>query len=61
MAFTFPSSPSAGDRFIAPTGRVYIWDGSWTTKGDTTTPNPFAENFFRYRSIYTRGYRLSLC
>ena len=56
MAFAFPSSPSAGDRFIAPTGRAYIWDGSWTTKGDTTAPNPFAENFFRYRSIYTRGY-----
>jgi len=56
MAFSLPSSPAAGDRFIAPSGRVYIWDGSWTTKGDTTSPNPFAQNSFLYRSIYTRGY-----
>lgn len=56
MAFSFPSSPALGDRYIAPTGRVYIWDTSWTTKGDTTDPNPFSENPFLYRSIYTRGY-----
>jgi hypothetical protein len=56
MAFVFPSSPSLGDRYIAPTGRVYIWDTSWTTRGDTTNPNPFAVNSFRYRTIYTRGY-----
>ena len=56
MAFVFPSSPSLGDRYVAPSGRIYIWDSSWTTKGDTTTPNPFSENPFLYRSIYTRGY-----
>jgi hypothetical protein len=56
MAFTFPSSPSIGDQYVAPTGRIYLWDGSWTTKGDTLDTNPFEDNSFRYRSIYTRGY-----
>lgn len=58
MAITFPSSPAVGDVFSSPTGRAYIWDGSWTTKGDTVSPNPFAENPFLYRSIYTRGYMM---
>ena len=55
MAFTFPSSPSTGTLFIAPTGVVYVWDGTWTTFGDTQTSNPF-QNSFLYRSIYTKGY-----
>ena len=57
MAFVFPSSPSLGDQFVSPVGKIYIWDGSWTTRGDTTSPNPFT-NSFKYRSIYTRGYML---
>ena len=57
MAFSFPSSPSVGDQFIAPTGIVYVWDGSWTTKGDTQASNPF-ENSFLYRTIYTKGYMM---
>lgn len=56
MAFAFPSSPSTGTRYVAPNGYIYIWDGTWTTKGDTSSPNPFLNNEFRYRSIYTRGY-----
>ena len=56
MAITFPTSPSLGDIFASPTGRAYVWDGSWTTKGNTTDPNPFAANPFLFRSIYTRGY-----
>jgi hypothetical protein len=57
MAYDFPSSPSAGTEFVASTGRVYLYDnsGSWTTKGDTQTTNPFT-NAFKYRTIYTRGY-----
>lgn len=57
MAFDFPTSPSAGDQFVAPTGRIYLYDSStsWTTRGDTQTSNPFT-NTFRYRTIYTRGY-----
>ena len=55
MAFTFPTSPSVGDTYPSPTGRMYVWDGSWTTKGDTSDPNPFEDSFL-YRSIYTRGY-----
>jgi hypothetical protein len=58
MAISFPSSPSSGDQFPASNGRLYIWDGSWTTKGDTTTPNPFAAKPFKFRSIYTRGYMI---
>jgi hypothetical protein len=56
MAISFPSSPSTGDQFPAANGRVYLWDGTWTTKADTTTPNPFAAKPFKFRSIYTRGY-----
>ena len=56
MAITFPSSPSIGDQFPASSGRLYLWDGSWTTRGDTTTPNPFFEKPFKFRLIYTRGY-----
>ncbi len=55
MAFKFPNSPSVGDLFAAPTGVMYVYDGSWTTSGETQTVNPFL-NFFRYRSIYVRGY-----
>ena len=57
MAFDFPSSPSTGDQFVAPTGRMYLYDTStsWSTRGDTQTSNPFT-NSFRYRTIYTRGY-----
>lgn len=55
MAFSFPSSPSTGTQFIAPTGVVYIWDGSWTLSGDTQSANPFS-NSFLYRTIYTKGY-----
>jgi hypothetical protein len=57
MAFTFPSSPSLGDQFVSPMGKIYVWDGSWTTRGDTRNPNPFT-NSFKYRSVYTRGYLL---
>lgn len=55
MAFTFPLSPAIGDQFVAPSGIVYLWDGSWTTFGDTQTSNPFT-NSFLYRTIYTKGY-----
>lgn len=55
MAFTFPSSPSTGALFAAPSGVMYVWDGSWTTMGDTQSSNPFS-NSFLYRSIYTKGY-----
>lgn len=55
MALSFPSSPSTGNQYIAPTGVVYVWDGSWTTTGDTQASNPFA-NSFLYRTIYTKGY-----
>lgn len=55
MAFSFPPSPTTGSLFVAPTGIVYVWDGTWTTTGDTQTSNPFA-NSFLYRTIYTKGY-----
>lgn len=55
MTFIFPESPSTGNEFISPTGIVYLWDGSWTTLGDTQEANPF-QNSFLYRSIYTKGY-----
>lgn len=57
MAFDFPNSPGVGTQFVAPTGKIYLYDnsGSWTLKGDTQTNNPF-QNSFRYRTIYTRGY-----
>lgn len=55
MAFSFPSSPSTGTLFTAPSGVMYVWDGSWTTMGDTQSTNPFS-NSFLYRSIYTKGY-----
>jgi hypothetical protein len=56
MAFDFPSSPTAGTQYVAPTGRIYLYDdSSWTLKGDTQTTNPFT-NSFRYRTVYTRGY-----
>lgn len=55
MAFSFPSSPSTGTLFAAPSGKMYVWDGTWTLFGDTQTSNPFA-NSFLYRTIYTKGY-----
>lgn len=57
MAFDFPSSPSVGSQFVAPTGKLYLYDNnsSWTLKGDTQASNPFT-NTFKYRTIYTRGY-----
>ena len=57
MAFDFPSSPTTGTQYVAPSGAIYIYDssGSWTTSGDTTSPNPFI-NSFKYRSIYTHGF-----
>jgi hypothetical protein len=55
MAFSFPSSPTTGTQFIAPTGIVYVWDGTWTTSGATQTTNPFSSSFL-YRTIYTKGY-----
>lgn len=57
MAFDFTTSPSTGDQFVAPTGRIYLYDtsGTWSTRGDTQTSNPFT-NSFKYRTIYTRGY-----
>ena len=57
MALSFPSSPSTGNQYVAPTGVLYVWDGSWTTQGDTQASNPF-ENSFLYRTIYTKGYML---
>ena len=56
MAFSFPSSPTTGTLFVAPSGVVYVWDGTWTNKGDTQTTNPFSANTFLYRTIYTKGY-----
>ena len=55
MPFSFPSSPSTGTLFVAPSGVMYVWDGTWTNKGDTQTTNPFS-NSFLYRTIYTKGY-----
>lgn len=57
MAIDFPSSPTTGTTFVAPSGAVYVYDssGSWTTRGDTSNPSPFS-NAFKYRSIYTHGY-----
>lgn len=55
MAFDFPSSPSTGNQYITNNGLLYLYDSTWTTKGDTQTPNPFT-NSFRYRTIYSRGY-----
>ena len=54
MAFSFPASPTTGSQFVAPTGIIYLWDGTWTTTGDTQASNPF-NNSFLYRSIYTKG------
>jgi hypothetical protein len=56
MAFDFPTSPTTGTQYVAPSGVIYIYDsgGSWTTLGDTSSPNPFI-NSFKYRSIYTHG------
>lgn len=56
MAFSFPSSPTTGTLFVAPTGIMYVWDGTWTISGATQTTNPFSSNSFLYRSIYTKGY-----
>ena len=57
MAFDFPTSPAVGTQYVAPTGKIYLYDNnaSWTLKGDTQSSNPF-QNTFRYRTIYTRGY-----
>jgi len=57
MAFDFPDSPSSGTQFVAPSGKLYLYDNSssWSTKGDTQSSNPFT-NSFKYRTIYTRGY-----
>lgn len=55
MAFSFPASPSIGTEYVSPVGILYIWDGTWTTMGDTQTNNPFLDTFL-YRSIYTHGY-----
>lgn len=57
MAFDFPSSPSVGDQFVAPSGILYLYDNnsSWSTLADTQSPNPFTNNY-KYRTIYTRGY-----
>jgi len=57
VAFNFPSSPSVGDEYVAPSGVIYVYDSSfaWTTSGDNLSPNPFL-NSFKYRAIYTRGY-----
>jgi len=55
MPFSFPSSPTTGTLFVAPTGVMYVWDGTWTTSGSTQTTNPFSSSFL-YRTIYTKGY-----
>lgn len=57
MAFDFPTSPSVGNEYVAIVGKIYLYDnsGTWTTRADTQTTNPFA-NSFKYRTIYTRGY-----
>ena len=57
MTLSFPTSPEVGNQYVAPTGVVYVWDGSWTTQGDTQASNPF-ENSFLYRTIYTKGYMM---
>lgn len=56
MAYDFPSSPSVGQQFISLRD-LYLYDnsGTWTTKGDTQTTNPFL-NSFKYRTIYSHGY-----
>lgn len=59
MAFDFPSSPSDGTRYIAPSGQLYVYGaGSWNVTTDTLgIANP-RTNTFRYRTIYTHGYVL---
>ena len=53
---SFPASPSSGTRYVAPTGRMYTYDGySWSANGREINPNPW-NNTFLYRTIYTRGY-----
>lgn len=56
MAIDFPSSPSNGTLYVSENGSIYVYDGSWTTKGDTQGTNPFQANPFKYRSIYTHGF-----
>ena len=57
MAFDFPTSPTTGQEYLTENGKMYIYDGTgWTTIGDWQTPNRYGDNFFRYRTIYTRGY-----
>ena len=55
MTFVFPTTPSIGDVYIAPTGVVYFWNNSWVTTGEEFETNPFS-NTFLYRTIYTKGY-----
>jgi hypothetical protein len=55
MAFTFPSSPSIGDEYLAPSGVIYFYDGTWSSTGESISPNPF-DNRYLYRTIYTKGY-----
>jgi hypothetical protein len=53
---SFPSSPSAGTRYIAPIGIAYFFDGyTWCSDGLSINPNPY-NDAFKYRTIYTRGY-----
>jgi hypothetical protein len=57
MAFDFPTSPTTGQEYLTENGRLYLYDGSgWTTLGNWQTPNRYASNLFKYRTIYTRGY-----
>ena len=55
MAFIFPTNPSIGDEYVAPTGVIYFWNNTWVTSGEEFSVNPF-QNTFLYRTIYTKGY-----
>lgn len=53
---SFPASPSNGTRYVSPNGDMYVYDGySWNSSSEGINPNP-RNNYFRYRTIYTRGY-----
>jgi hypothetical protein len=57
MAFDFPTSPTTGQEYLAESGKLYLYDGTaWTTLGRWQTPNRYANNIYKYRTIYSRGY-----
>ena len=51
---SFPSSPSTGSTYKSPNAQLYVYDGySWSSNNLSSA---LSNNFFMYRTIYTRGY-----